>query len=239
MIRAIPVTEIFIRVYGAWVKPLERSEQFVRIFRGAPIIDTRYLTGCGRLFPYLLAPVYCPGPHAGFTSMDTTTAETLIRVLGLEVLPVEGGHFRQTYRAGETVTVAGTGGGTARSKPRATAILYLLSAAPDSFSALHRLPTDEIYHFYLGNPVELLLLRPGGDSEVVTLGHEVLNGQQLQFVVPADAWQGARLAPGGEFALLGTTMAPGFIEEDYVPGDRDSLLGQYPDRAGLIRQLTR
>ena len=125
-------------------------------------------------------------------------------------------------------------------KPRSTAILYLLSADdPDSFSALHRLPTDEVYHFYLGDPVELLLLRQDGESEIVTLGHDILNGQHVQFAVPAGAWQGARVVPGGEFALMGTTMAPGFTDTDYVPGDRDTLLERFPDRAELISLLTR
>ena len=123
-------------------------------------------------------------------------------------------------------------------KPRATAIVYLLSADPGSFSAIHRLPADEIYHFYLGDPVELLLLKQDGTSEIVTLGHDVLNGQQIQFAVPAGAWQGSRLVPGGDFALMGTTMAPGFIDEDYLPGERESLARQYPDRAGLITLLT-
>ena len=167
------------------------------------------------------------------------TAETLIRKLGLEVLPLEGGHFRQTYQADETVAAPAPDLEHPLLKPRSTAILYLLSADPDSFSALHRLPTDEIYHFYLGDPVELLLLREDRGSEVITLGHDILNGQQVQFPVPAGAWQGSRLAPGSEFALLGTTMAPGFIEQDYIPGDRNSLIDRYPDRAGLIRQLTR
>ena len=83
------------------------------------------------------------------------------------------------------------------------------------------------------------MLGEGGSSDVVTLGHDVLNGQHVQFAVPAGVWQGSRIVPGGRFALLGTTMAPGFIEEDYTPGDRDSLIEQYPDRAGLIRLLTR
>lgn len=167
------------------------------------------------------------------------TADTLIRKLGLEVLPLEGGRFRQTYKADETLAVTLPGRETQLLKPLSTAILYLLSADPDSFSAIHRLPTDEIYHFYLGDPVEMLLLRPDGDSEVVTLGHDLLNGQHVQHTVPAGVWQGSRLMPGGSFALLGTTMAPGFIEEDYSPGDRDALVEQYPDRAGMIRQLTR
>ena len=171
--------------------------------------------------------------------MNKTTAEALIRKLRLEVLPVEGGHFRQTYRTGETVPVAAPGSETPALKPRSTAILYLLSADPDSFSALHALPTDEIYHFYLGDPVELLLLRPDGASEIVTLGHDVLNGQHVQFAVPAGAWQGSRLVPGGEFALLGTTMAPGYIDGDYIPGEREALAEQYPDKAELITLLTR
>ena len=171
--------------------------------------------------------------------MKKITAEELIRVLGLDVLPVEGGHFRQTYKADETVAVTRSGPEIPLLKPRSTAILYLLSADPDSFSAIHRLPTDEIYHFYLGDPVEMLLLRPDGDSEVVVLGHDLLDGQHVQFAVPAGVWQGSRVAPDGEFALMGTTMAPGFVDEDYIPGHRDGLIEQYPDRAGLIRLLTR
>ena len=124
-------------------------------------------------------------------------------------------------------------------KPLSTAILYLLLADPDSFSALHRLPTDEIYHFYLGDPVELLLLRPDGASEVVILGHDILNGQHVQFAVPAGTWQGSRLTRGGQFALMGTTMSPGYIDEDYTPGEREALVKQYPDRMELITLLTR
>ncbi len=163
----------------------------------------------------------------------------MVHKLGLEILPVEGGYFRQTYKADETVAAPAPDLEQPLLKPRSTAILYLLSADPDSFSAIHRLPTDEIYHFYLGDPVELLLLRQEGESEVVTLGHEVLNEQHVQFAVPAGVWQGSRLVPGGEFALMGTTMAPGFVDTDYVPGDRDTLLERFPERAELIRLLTR
>ena len=173
------------------------------------------------------------------TIVKKLAADALVRELGLEVLPLEGGHFRQTYRADETVAVPAPGLEHPLLKPRSTAILYLLSAEPDSFSALHRLPTDEVYHFYLGDPVELLLLRDNGESEVVTLGHDILDGQHIQFAVPAGVWQGSRLVPGGEFALMGTTMAPGFVETDYVPGDRDALIEQFPDRGAMIRLLTR
>ena len=189
--------------------------------------------------PFPAAQVYCFTGFAGLTIMKKISAETLIRNFGLEVLPLEGGHFRQTYKADETVCVAGPGQESPLLKPRSTAIIYLLSADPDSFSALHMLPTDEIYHFYLGDPVELLLLEQDGASRVITLGHDVMSGQHVQFAAPAGVWQGSRLVPGGGFALLGTTMAPGFIDEDYTPGDRETLVKLYPDRAELISVLTR
>jgi predicted cupin superfamily sugar epimerase len=121
------------------------------------------------------------------------TPELLIERLGLTPLPVEGGHFRQTWLSSDALRADGLPERYGRAKPAGTAIYYLLTSDRDSFSALHRLPTDEVYHFYLGDPVEMLLLHPGGASDVVTLGSDVLAGQRVQFVVPRGAWQGSRL----------------------------------------------
>ena len=104
---------------------------------------------------------------------------------------------------------------------------------------MHKLPTDEIYHFYLGDPVEMLLLYPEGRGERVILGPDFLDGQHVQFVVPHDVWQGSHLVPGGRFALLGTTMAPGYDDTDYTGGRREELAAQYLEHTELIRQLTR
>ena len=82
-----------------------------------------------------------------------------------------------------------------------TAIYYLVTDAADGFSALHRLPTDEVYHFYLGDPVEQLLLHPDGRSEVVMLGPDLAAGQHVQHVAPRDAWQGTRLRDGGTLGV--------------------------------------
>lgn len=163
----------------------------------------------------------------------------IIELLGLHPLPVEGGHFRQTYRSADPISAEALPTRYGRKKRFCTAIYFLLTAEPDSFSALHQLPTDEIYHFYLGDPVEVLLLHPDGTSGRVILGQDLLAGQQVQFVVPRDVWQGSRLVPGGRFALLGTTMAPGYDEQDYVAGEPTELIRRYPDRAQLIRSLTR
>jgi hypothetical protein len=167
------------------------------------------------------------------------TADRLIELLDLRPLPVEGGHFLQTWCADETIAAAALPGRYGRAKPLGTAIYYLLTDDADSFSALHRLPTEEVYHFYLGDPVEMLMLHPDGRGEVVLLGQDLVNGQRVQHVVPREVWQGSRLVDGGRVALMGTTMAPGFDEQDYTPGLRGELIARYPAQADRIRRLTR
>jgi predicted cupin superfamily sugar epimerase len=108
----------------------------------------------------------------------------------------------------------------------------------DTFSEMHRLPTEEVFHFYLGGPVRMLQLLPAGGGQEVVLGPDLTAGQRPQVVVPPGVWQGSRLEPGAEFALLGATMAPGFDYADYEQGQRGRLIEQYPDFADLIRRLT-
>jgi predicted cupin superfamily sugar epimerase len=122
-----------------------------------------------------------------------------------------------------------------RTRSAGTAIYYLLT--PDTFSALHRLSTDEIFHFYLGDPVEMLHLLPDGSGRVVLLGNDLYVGDRPQIVVPGGTWQGSRLVSGGRFALMGTTMAPGFDFEDYEHGDGNALTERYPAFAEHIARL--
>jgi predicted cupin superfamily sugar epimerase len=171
--------------------------------------------------------------------MPTLTADQIIKLLGLQPLLEEGGLFRQTYRSAEEIPAAALPPRYNASRSMATAIYYLLTDDPVSFSALHRLKTDEVYHFYLGDPVEMLVLHPEGAGERVVLGQDLAAGQLVQFMVPAGAWQGSRLLAGGHWALLGTTMAPGFEQDDFELGSRKELLSGYPEQAELIRGLTR
>ncbi|MEV5238673.1 cupin domain-containing protein [Streptomyces cinnamoneus] len=161
------------------------------------------------------------------------TVQALVDHYGLEPMPLEGGLFRRTW--------AGTAGARAREdgRPEGSAILVLLSPDDGQFSAMHRLPGDEVWHFYLGDPVELLLLGPDGDHRVVVLGPDVLGGQYVQFTVPAGTWMGGRVAPGGRWSLFGCTMAPGFVSSDYEGGDAGTLCAQYPAAAERIRALCR
>ncbi len=167
------------------------------------------------------------------------TAEDIIRHLRLEPLPDEGGLYRRAYCASEDHPGSALPARYRGSRPHGSAIYYLLTNDPDSFSALHRLRTDEVYHFYLGDPVALVLLLPDGLVEERVLGPDILNGQHVQSVVPRGVWQGSRLVAGGAWALLGTTMAPGFDVADFELGDRASLVGRYPDRDDEIKALTR
>lgn len=164
------------------------------------------------------------------------TAEEVIAALNLQPHPVEGGYFRETYRSAETLpqSVLPHNPGP---RSLATAIYYLLT--PDTVSAMHKLPTDEVFHFYLGDPVQMLQLLPDGTSKTLILGTDIKNGHMPQTVVPGGVWQGSFLLPGGRYALLGATMAPGFDYADYVAGKYDELVSRWPERAPLLLKLTR
>ena len=107
------------------------------------------------------------------------------------------------------------------------------------FSTIHRVASDEIFHFYLGDPVEMLQLWPEGSGKVVVIGADVENGMAPQVVVPRGVWQGSRLLGKGSFALLGCTVSPGFDFADYENGSRHLLIRAYPQYSEMIRALRR
>lgn len=171
--------------------------------------------------------------------MNMPTAEEIIAALELQPHPIEGGFFRETYRSAGTIPMEWLPSeySSHTSRSLGTAIYYLLTKT--TFSEMHRLPTEEVFHLYLGGPVRMLQLFTGGATREVVIGTDFLAGQQPQVVVPAGVWQGSRLEPGVDFALLGATMAPGFDYADYEQGRRSVLAGLYPGQAELIRLLTR
>jgi predicted cupin superfamily sugar epimerase len=159
------------------------------------------------------------------------TAEQIKSLLNLTPHPIEGGSFRRTYTSPGTVEL-----------PRGTralgsAIYYLLE--PGTFSEMHVLSSDELFHFYLGDPVEMLQLHPTGSSAVFTLGPDLQAGQHVQLVVPSGVWQGARLIGDGKVALLGCSVTPGFDFSDYRSAPASELIAQWPDQADRIRALSR
>ena len=156
-------------------------------------------------------------------------AAALIEHFGMEPLPVEGTFFASTYRS----TIATPAGG-----PVGTAIVGLYCDDPPSRSLFHRLEVDEVWHFYGGDPIRLVLLHPGGGSDEVILGGDVLAGQRVQHVVSAGTWQAGELVPGGAWALFGCTAAPGFTGACFEGGNVAALLAAgYADREDDIHRL--
>jgi predicted cupin superfamily sugar epimerase len=167
---------------------------------------------------------------------EAMNAEEIIHLLGLRPLREEGGYFNEIYKCQELIPRKALPERYRGKRSFGTAIYYLLT--PDQVSSLHRLESDEIFHFYLGDPVTMLQLHPSGDSEVLTLGQDIAGGHRLQVVVPRGTWQGSLLNEGGEFALMGCTVAPGFEYADYEAGSRGDLLKEYPEHEELITLLT-
>ena len=158
-------------------------------------------------------------------------AQEMIAYLELEPHPVEGGYFRRTYTSQQTVQLE------RGERAQGTAIYYLLE--PGTFSEMHVLESDELFHFYLGDPVEMLQLWPEGTARVVVLGPDLAAGQHVQLLVPAGVWQGTRLLAGGTVALLGCSVCPGFDFADYRNAGYAELAAKWPGEAERIRALTR
>jgi uncharacterized protein len=165
------------------------------------------------------------------------TSEELKSLLNLTPLSFEGGYYSETYRSDDILAAESLPARYGGPRTAATAIYYQLE--PGTFSELHRVASDEIFHFYLGDPVEMVQLWPDGSWRQVMIGTDLERGMRPQVVVPHGVWQGSRLAPGGKFALLGCTVSPGFEYADYESGSRQELVRQYPEARDLIVALTR
>jgi uncharacterized protein len=164
------------------------------------------------------------------------TAEQIIERLKLVPLTIEGGHFLETYRAPLIVPAEALPGDYVGDRTVSTAIYYLLT--PDTFSAIHIIKSDEVFHFYAGDAVEMLQFWPDGSARVVIISNDLDSGHEPQLVVPAGVWQGCRLVRGGKWALMGCTVAPGFDYADFALADRAELVALHPAHAEMIEALT-
>lgn len=162
-------------------------------------------------------------------SSKQLSADDVIQALGLTPLSEEGGMVAETYSSKELYENRRCG----------SAIYYLLTG--DAFSHLHMLSADEIWHFYYGDPVELIQIRDrDGEKTVSVLGNDLTGKERPQILVPKNTWQGARLLPGGRhgFALMGTTMSPSYLEGDFRRADREELLRRFPEHRNEIEKVT-
>jgi uncharacterized protein len=159
-----------------------------------------------------------------------------IEHLGLIAHP-EGGYYRETYRSKIDIAKESLPLGFSGARPVSSAIYFLL--AGQDFSAMHRLRSDEMWHFYAGSALEVHVIEPEGLHSVLRVGSDPLSGEVLQAVVPSGCWFGSRLTVQDSYALVGCTVAPGFDFDDFELAKRSELTAQYPQHEKLIRELTR
>ena len=161
------------------------------------------------------------------------TSQEVINWFNLTPNEAEGGYFAGTYTSKETLSKSDI--------PICSAIYYFLDK-DNNLSTLHKVETDMVYHFYAGQPVEMLLLYPDcqpNQYEICTFSNDIANGGKPMKVIPGGTWIGSRIIPGGAFSLMGVTMSPGFDPNNYSIGNRAKLIKQYPDLEALIIAFTK
>jgi hypothetical protein len=166
----------------------------------------------------------------------TKDANYWIKKLNLEPHP-EGGFYRQTYKADQVLPREALSPQFAGPRPTSTAIYFLLEGK--SFSAFHRLRSDELWHFYVGAPVLVHIIGESGEYSEILLGSDPDAGEDLQAVVKAGCWFASHVKDGKSFALVGCTVAPGFDFDDFELAKREELARLYPRHRQVIEQLTR
>ena len=188
----------------------------------------------GELYPHCYGPIDLAAivdvmelSHFPGVAVPADTM-ALLRHYRFQRLPIEGTLYCETWRATD---------GDATGAPAGTAMIGCYAETLGSLSRFHRLTHDEVWHAYSGDPFVLYLLHEDGRTSEVVMGTDPLEGQQVQYVVPAGTWQAGRLVPGGQHALFGCTMAPGFTPDCFEAGRVDDLTARYPHAAAIIARL--
>ncbi len=149
----------------------------------------------------------------------------------------EGGWYKETYRSSELIAATALPERFAGSRAFATAIYFLLEEG--NFSAFHRIKSDECWHFYAGDPLQVFVIQTNGELEIIDLGNDISMGQLFQYIVPANCWFASRPAPASKFCFVGCTVSPGFDFADFELADKTALMALYPQHISLLHDLCR
>ena len=149
----------------------------------------------------------------------------------------EGGWYAETYRSKDVIPRESLPTSFSGDRIMSTAIYFLLEQ--ENFSAFHRIKSDECWHFYAGDPLEIFILQPDGAMKIVLLGNDHEAGHSFQYVVPAHCWFASRPARGSQFCFMGCTVSPGFDFADFELAFRHDLVQEYPGHQSLINELCR
>ncbi len=159
------------------------------------------------------------------------SANYWIKALKLVPHP-EGGCYRETYRSSTMTEPAGFKDG----RSICTAIFFLLQGK--EVSRLHRMRSDELWHFHCGSSLSLHIISPDGAYRLLQLGPDAEAGEHFQACIPAGCWFGATVNEPNSYSLIGCTVAPGFEFRDFELAAKGDLLAVYPKHKAIIEQLT-
>lgn len=164
------------------------------------------------------------------------SAEEIIKHLDLQPHP-EGGYFKETYRSVGSISEASLPENFKGSRNYATAIYFLLTYG--NFSAFHKIKQDEIWHFYEGSPIRLIMISEGAELSEIIIGRNFSKGEVPQFAVPKNHWFAGEVMEPESFSLVGCTVSPGFDFRDFTLAERKELEDSFPQHASIIQKFTR
>lgn len=164
------------------------------------------------------------------------TVDSLVKQLNLLPHP-EGGYYKETYRSKGKIAQSCLSSDFKGDRNMATGIYFLIEKG--NFSALHKIKSDETWHFYYGNTLEVIEINEQGDLKITQIGPYILEGETFQYTVKANTWFGSRVSKDGVFSFVGCTVYPGFDFNDFELADRAQLIKQFPQHQELIIALTR
>lgn len=162
------------------------------------------------------------------------TANFLVEKYQLVAHP-EGGYYKETYKSDLLINSGSLPSNFDGERVCSTAIYFLLEKG--QFSAFHKIKSDECWHFYAGDSLDIFVLHQNGNLEIVTLGNDIASGCVFQYVVPANCWFASRPAVNSDFSFVGCTVAPGFDFRDFELAKKEELELQYPGYKSIIEEL--
>lgn len=145
------------------------------------------------------------------------------------------GFVRETYKSDLKIAPDGLPAPFADGRPLGSALYFMVT--PEAPVKLHRIKNEQLYHYYLGDPIEVLMLRDNGDSELVIVGPNIVGGQLLQLFIPGNTFHTARITGNRRWFLGASTEWPGVVPEDVELGDVEGLAAKYPEAAADIRKF--
>ncbi|HKI79374.1 MAG TPA: cupin domain-containing protein [Ignavibacteriaceae bacterium] len=149
----------------------------------------------------------------------------------------EGGYYNEIYSAGEIIEADVLPVRYEGARVFSTSIFFLLEG--EQISSLHKLKSDEIWHFYDGSTINIYIISSNGKLEKRTLGRNLENDELIQTVIEKNNWFGADLNDKSSYGLIGCTVAPGFDFDDFEIGKREELLKKFPDQKDIILNITK